>query len=31
MPLQFAGAIERDIGDIGELIAADDGFTKYFG
>jgi carboxypeptidase Taq len=28
---QFAGAIERDIGDIGELIAADDGLNQIFG
>ena len=28
---QFAGAIERDIGDIGELIAADDGLGQIFG
>lgn len=28
---QFAGAIERDIGDIGELITADDGLGQIFG
>ena len=27
---QFAGAIERDVGNIGELIAADDGLPQIF-